>query len=102
MQIEPLENYDYYTYPFVALVGIVSKVIVFNTNTMTAVRSVRVLVQNWQSFRGVKALPDDSLAIGCLDGSLKTWLEKGDNFTSDFRSHQPEKIASSSPSLSRG
>ena len=47
MQIEPLENYDFYTYPFVALVGIVSKVIIFNTNTMTAVKSVRVLVQNW-------------------------------------------------------
>jgi len=71
MQIEPLINYDYYTYPFVAIVGIVSKVILFNTNTMTVVRSVRVLVQNWQSFRGVKALPDEKLAIGCLDGSLR-------------------------------
>ena len=79
MQIEPIENYDYYTYPFVALVGIVSKVIVFNTNTMTAVRSVRVLVQNWQSFRGVKALPDDSLAIGCLDGYLKVFKVSDDH-----------------------
>lgn len=78
MQIEPLENYDFYTYPFVALVGIVSKVIIFNTNTMTAVKSVRVLVQNWQSFRGVKALPGDSLAIGCLDGSLKVFKIKDD------------------------
>jgi hypothetical protein len=47
MQIELLDNYDYYSYPFVALAGMVSKVIVFNTRSMTPVRSVRVLVQNW-------------------------------------------------------
>ena len=44
---ELLDNYDFYTYPFVAMVGIVSKVIIFNTSNMTSVRSVRVLVQNW-------------------------------------------------------
>jgi len=73
MQIELLDNYDYYSYPFVALAGMVSKVIIFNTSTMSAVRTVRVLVQNWQSFRGVRALPEDRIAIGCLDGSLKVF-----------------------------
>ena len=57
MAMTPLDGYDFYTYPFVAVVGIVSKVIIYDVSHMSQVRSIRVLVSNWNSFSGMMALP---------------------------------------------
>lgn len=40
----PLNGYDYLRYPYVAIVGTVSRVILFNLSDFTEVRSIRVLV----------------------------------------------------------
>lgn len=57
MAMSALDGYDFYTYPYVAVVGIVSKVIIYDVSHMTQVRSIRVLVSNWNSFSGMMALP---------------------------------------------
>lgn len=76
MAMAPLDGYDFYTYPYVAVVGIVSKVIIYDVSHMTQVRSIRVLVSNWSSFMGMVALPRNRLIIGSLDGSAKVYKIK--------------------------
>lgn len=51
----------------------VSKVIIFDVKNLNVVQSLRVLISNWQTFMGVEALPDEKLAIGCLDGTVKVY-----------------------------
>ena len=53
--------------------GIVSKVIIFDVKQMVQVKSLRVLVSNSQNFNGLGALPENQLACGCLDGSIKVY-----------------------------
>ena len=69
----PLHGYDYLRHPYVAIVGIVSRVILYNVSDFTEVRSIRVLVSNWHTFRGISPLPQNRLIIGALDGSAKVY-----------------------------
>ena len=69
----PLPGYDYLRCPFVAIVGIVSRLIIFNVSDFTEVKSIRVLVSNWHTFRGLSALPGNRLIVGALDGSAKVY-----------------------------
>mmetsp|Transcript_18986 Transcript_18986/g.22409 ORF Transcript_18986/g.22409 Transcript_18986/m.22409 type:complete len:99 (+) Transcript_18986:470-766(+) len=55
--MEALHGYDYLRHPYVAIVGIVSRLVIFNVSDFTEVKSIRVLVSNWHTFRGVSALP---------------------------------------------
>ena len=79
MAMTPLDGYDFYTHPYVAVVGIVSKVIIYDVAHMTQVRSIRVLVSNWNSFSGLTALPQGRLVIGSLDGSAKVYKIKNED-----------------------
>ena len=69
----PLHGYDYLRHPYIAIVGIVSRVIIYNVSDFTEVRSIRVLVSNWHNFRGISPLPQSRLIIGALDGSAKVY-----------------------------
>lgn len=69
----PLHGYDYLRYPYIAVVGIVSRVIIYNVSDFTEVRSIRVLVSNWHTFRGITQMPQNRLIIGALDGSAKVY-----------------------------
>ena len=51
----------------------VSKVIVFDVKNMTVIQSLRVLISNWQTFIGVTGMPEEKLAVGCLDGTIKVY-----------------------------
>ena len=51
----------------------VSKVIIFDVKNLTIIQSLRVLVSNWQTFIGVIGMPEEKLAIGCLDGTVKIY-----------------------------
>jgi len=31
------------------------------------------LISNWQTFIGVVGIPDERLAVGCLDGTVKIY-----------------------------
>ena len=73
LHIQLLDHYDYNEYPYVALAGMVSKVIVYDVKNFSIIQSLRVLISNWQTFVGVQALPDEKLAIGCLDGTVKIY-----------------------------
>jgi len=68
-----LKGYDYNEYPYVAMAGRVSKIIIFDVKNMTVIQSLRVLISSWQSFVGVVGLPDDRLAVGCLDGNIQVY-----------------------------
>jgi WD40 repeat protein len=57
----------------VAIAGMVSKVIVYDAKNQTIIQSLRVLISNWQTYNGIVGLPDDRLAVGCLDGSIKVY-----------------------------
>jgi hypothetical protein len=46
LQAELLGNYNYESYPFVALAGKSSKVIIFDAQQMTVVHSIRVLISS--------------------------------------------------------
>lgn len=69
----PLDGYDYLRHPYVAIVGIVSRVVIFNVSDFTVIKSIRVLVSNWHTFMGIQSLPQDRLIIGALDGSAKCY-----------------------------
>ena len=68
-----LDGYDYNEYPYAAIAGMVSKVIIFDVKNMTIIQSLRVLISNWQTYIGVVGLPEEKLAIGCLDGTIKIY-----------------------------
>jgi hypothetical protein len=51
----------------------VSKVIVYDAKNQTIIQSLRVLISNWQTYIGVIGLPEDRLAVGCLDGTIKIY-----------------------------
>jgi hypothetical protein len=55
------------------MAGMVSKVIIYDVKNMTVIQSLRVLISNWQTYIGVVGLPDEKLAVGCLDGTLKIY-----------------------------
>ncbi|CDW71136.1 traf-type zinc finger family protein [Stylonychia lemnae] len=73
LHIQLLTSYDYNEYPYVALAGMVSKVIIFDVKNMTVIQSLRVLISNWQTFIGVVGMPEERLAVGCLDGTVKIY-----------------------------
>ena len=52
----PLPGYSYESYPLVAMVGMVSKLLVFDVKTFVLVKSIRVLVSNWQMFKGLQPI----------------------------------------------
>ena len=51
----------------------VSKVIIYDVKNMTVIQSLRVLISNWQTYIGVIGLPQEKLAVGCLDGTIKIY-----------------------------
>lgn len=69
----PLHGYDYLRYPYAAIVGIVSRLVIYNVSDFTEIKSIRVLVSNWHTFRGVTALPQNRLIVAVLDGSAKMY-----------------------------
>lgn len=69
----PLYGYDNLRYPYVAIVGIVSRLVIFNVSDFTEIKSIRVLVSNWHTFRGISPLPQNRLIVGALDGSAKVY-----------------------------
>eukprot|EP00347_Sterkiella_histriomuscorum_P004373 403360704 len=74
LHIQLLTNYDYNEYPYVAIAGMVSKVIIFDVKNMTVIQSLRVLISNWQTFSGLCGIPqEEKLAVGCLDGTVKIY-----------------------------
>ena len=73
LHIQLLNGYDYNEYPYTAIAGMVSKVIIFDVKNLTIIQSLRVLVSNWQTFIGVIGMPEEKLAIGCLDGTVKIY-----------------------------
>jgi len=68
-----LTGYDYNEYPYVALAGMVSKIIIFDVKNVSVIQSIRVLISNWQTYIGVVELPDERIAVGCLDGAIKVF-----------------------------
>lgn len=73
LHIQQLTGYDYNEYPYVAMAGMVSKVIIYDVKNQTIVQSLRVLISNWQTYNGIIGLPDDRLAVGCLSGTIKVY-----------------------------
>jgi hypothetical protein len=59
--------------PLVAVVGIASKMVIYDVRSNQVVKSVRVLISNWSHFKGLTLLGQNELAVGCLDGSLKVY-----------------------------
>lgn len=52
-------KYNYETYPYVALAGKSSKVIIFDAKDMAVVHSIRVLISSMQPFMSLTALPNN-------------------------------------------
>lgn len=69
----PLSGYDFNEHPFIALAGMVSKVIIYDVKNQTIIQSLRALISNWQTYIGVVGLPEAKLAVGCLDGTIKIY-----------------------------
>ena len=78
-----LNGYDYLRNPYAAILGTVSRVIVFNVSDFTEVRSIRVLVSNWHTFKGICPLPQNRIIIGALDGSAKVYSVINQALTQD-------------------
>ena len=38
------------------------------------------MISNWQTYMGVVGLPEEKLAIGCLDGTLKVYKATEDEW----------------------
>ena len=47
LHIQLLSGYNYNEYPYVAMAGMVSKVIIYDVKNMTVIQSLRVLISNW-------------------------------------------------------
>ena len=73
LHIHLLNGYDFNEHPYAAIAGMVSKVIIFDVKNLTVIQSLRVLISNWQTYIGVVDLPNDKLAVGCLDGTVKLY-----------------------------
>ena len=73
LHIHPLANYDYNEHPYIAIACMVSKVIIYDVKNQSVIQSLRVLISNWQTYMGVIDLPEDKLAVGCLDGTIKIY-----------------------------
>ncbi len=73
LHIAPLAQYNYQEYPYLALAGMVSKVIIYDVKNLSVVQSLRVLISNWQTYVGVCAHGQEGLAVGCLDGGVKIY-----------------------------
>ncbi|TNV82776.1 hypothetical protein FGO68_gene14731 [Halteria grandinella] len=73
LHIQQLTSYDYNEYPYVAIAGMVSKVIIYDVKNQTIIQSLRVLISNWQTYNGIIGLPEDRLAVGCLYGTIKVY-----------------------------
>ena len=68
-----LGGFDEVSYPYVAMVGMTSKLLIFDVATFTVVQSFRTLVSNWHLFKGISAVGDGLLIVGGLDGSAKLY-----------------------------
>ncbi len=73
LHIQKLTGYDYNDFPYTAIAGMVSKVIIYDVKNLTVIQSLRVLISNWQTYIGVIGLPEERLAVGCLDGTIKIY-----------------------------
>ena len=56
-----------------AIAGTVSRIILFNVSDFSEIKSIRVLVSNWHTFKGMISLPDNRFVIGTLDGTSKVY-----------------------------
>jgi hypothetical protein len=47
LHIQLLTGYDYNEYPYIAMAGMVSKVVIYDVKNITVNQSLRVLISNW-------------------------------------------------------
>ena len=78
LHIHLINGYDYNEHPYAAIAGMVSKVIIYDVKNQTVIQSLRVLISNWQTYVGLVDLPNEKLAVGCLDGTVKIYKSSYD------------------------
>ncbi len=61
------------------MAGMVSKLLIFDVQRFTVMKTIRILVSNWHMFKGISALDDEHLCVGCLDGSIKLYKASTEN-----------------------